>query len=36
MKTLQSQANAVDVEKIVEGIEGIIKGRTLNYHYYYE
>lgn len=28
--------NAVEVEKIAEGIEGIEKGRTLNYQYYYE
>lgn len=28
--------NAVEVEKIAQGIEGIVKGKTLNYHYYYE
>jgi hypothetical protein len=28
--------NAVEVEKIAKGIEGIVKGRTLNYDYYYE
>lgn len=28
--------NAVEVEKIAQGIEGIVKGRTLNYQYYYE
>lgn len=28
--------NAVEVEKIAQGIEGIEKGRTLNYQYYYE
>lgn len=27
---------AWQVEEIAEGIEGIAKGRTLNYHYYYE
>lgn len=28
--------NAVEVEKIAKGIEGIVKGRTLNHDYYYE
>lgn len=28
--------NAVEVEKIAKGIEGIVRGRTLNYDYYYE
>ena len=28
--------NAGDVEKIAEGIEGIVRGRTLNHEYYYE
>lgn len=28
--------NALDVEKIAEDIEGIAKGKTLNYEYYYE
>ena len=28
--------NALDVEKIAEGIEGIVKGRTLNYDWYHE
>lgn len=28
--------NAVEVEKIAEGIEGIEKGRTLNYEWYHE
>lgn len=28
--------NALDVEKIAAEIEGIVKGKTLNYEYYYE
>lgn len=28
--------NALDVERIAEGIEGIVKGKTLNEEYYYE
>jgi hypothetical protein len=28
--------NAQEVEKIAQKIEGIVKGRTLNYEYYYE
>ena len=28
--------NAVEVEKIAKSIEGIHRGRTANYHYYYE
>lgn len=28
--------NALEVEKIAEDIEGIVKGKTLNYEYYYE
>jgi hypothetical protein len=28
--------NAVEVEKIAKGIEGIVRGRTLNHDYYYE
>lgn len=28
--------NALEVEKIAAGIEGIVRGRTLNYEYYYE
>ena len=28
--------NALEVEKIAQEIEGIVKGRTLNYDYYYE
>ena len=28
--------NAMEVEKIAEGIEGIVKGKTLNEEYYYE
>ena len=28
--------NALEVEKITAGIEGIVRGRTLNYEYYYE
>ena len=28
--------NALDVEKIAEEIEGIVKGKTLNEEYYYE
>jgi hypothetical protein len=27
---------AFQVEKIAKGIEGIVRGRTLNYDYYYE
>lgn len=27
---------AREVEEIAQGIEGIVKGRTLNYEYYYE
>jgi len=27
---------AWQVEEIAKGIEGIVKGRTLNYEYYYE
>lgn len=29
-------SNAVEVEKIAKSIEGIHRGRTANYHYYYE
>lgn len=28
--------NAVEVEKIAKGIEGIVRGRILNHDYYYE
>lgn len=28
--------NALEVEKIAEGIEGIVRGKTLNHEYYYE
>ena len=28
--------NALEVEKIAQGIEGIVKGKTLNHEYYYE
>ena len=28
--------NALEVEKIAKGIEGIVKGKTLNHAYYYE
>lgn len=28
--------NAGDVERISEGIEGIVRGKTLNHEYYYE
>lgn len=28
--------NALDVERIAEDIEGIVKGKTLNEEYYYE
>lgn len=28
--------NALNVEKIAKGIEGIVKGRTLNYEWYHE
>lgn len=28
--------NALDVEKIAEDIEGIVKGKTLNHKWYYE
>lgn len=28
--------NAFDVERMAQGIEGIVKGRTLNYEWYYE
>ena len=28
--------NAVEVEKIAKGIEGIVKGKTANHEYYYE
>ena len=28
--------NALEVEKIAKGIEGIEKGKTLNHEYYYE
>lgn len=28
--------NALDIEKIAEGIEGIVKGRTLNHEWYHE
>lgn len=28
--------NALEVEKIAEEIEGIVRGRTLNHEYYYE
>lgn len=27
---------ASEVEEIAKGIEGIVRGRTLNYEYYYE
>lgn len=28
--------NAGEVERIAEGIEGIVRGKTLNHEYYYE
>lgn len=28
--------NAVEVEKIAQGIEGIVRGRTLNYEWYHQ
>lgn len=28
--------NALEVERIVAGIEGIVRGKTLNHEYYYE
>ena len=28
--------NAVEVERLAKDIEGIVRGRTLNYDYYYE
>ena len=28
--------NALEVEKVAQEIEGIVRGRTLNYDYYYE
>ena len=28
--------NALEVEKIAAGIEGIVRGKTLNHEYYYE
>ena len=28
--------NALEVEKIAEEIEGIVRGKTLNHEYYYE
>lgn len=28
--------NALEVEKISAGIEGIVRGKTLNHEYYYE
>ena len=28
--------NALEVEEIAKGIEGIVRGRTLNEEYYYE
>ena len=28
--------NALEVERIAEGIEDIVKGKTLNHAYYYE
>ena len=28
--------NALKVERIAEGIEGIVRGKTLNHEYYYE
>lgn len=28
--------NALEVEKIAEDVEGIVKGRTLNYEWYHE
>ena len=28
--------NALEVEKIAQGIDGIVRGRTLNHEYYYE
>lgn len=28
--------NALEVERIAEGIEGIVRGKTLNHEYYYE
>ena len=28
--------SALEVEKIAQGIEGIVRGRTLNHEYYYE
>lgn len=28
--------NALEVERLAKGIEGIVRGKTLNYEYYYE
>lgn len=28
--------NALEVEKIAAGVEGIVRGKTLNHEYYYE
>lgn len=28
--------NALDVERMAQGIDGIVKGKTLNHEYYYE
>ena len=28
--------SALEVEKIAQGIDGIVRGRTLNHEYYYE
>ena len=28
--------SALDVEKIAQGLDGIVRGRTLNHEYYYE
>lgn len=28
--------NALEVERLAKGIEGIVRGRTLNHEYYYE
>ena len=27
--------NALDVERMAQGIDGIVKGKTLNHEYYY-
>ena len=28
--------NALEVERLAKGIEGIVRGKTLNHEYYYE